>query len=288
MSRQRYRCWMFTLFEEANFELWEKNIGNNLSLVCGQYELCPKSGRKHFQGYVECNKAVDLTTIKKLLGSKSLHGERRNGSQKQALDYVSKKETRHPDHETYIIGNKKEQGKRNDLELALEMIKEGKTLNEVIDEIPNMIKYDRHLERYQQRSVEPRNFQSDVIVLIGEPGCGKTRFVFDKEERVYTVPESSSGTQWFDGYSGEEAVLIDDFVGNIRYNFMLQLCDRYPMRVNVKGGYVQWRPKRIYITSNYDIENWYNVDMSALKRRITTVHKFGTEVVGNTRPPLPA
>jgi hypothetical protein len=38
---------------------------------------------------------------------------------------------------------------------------------------------------------------------------------------------------------------------------MLKLLDRYPFRVPVKGGYVQWVPKIIYLTSNLDPTTWY-------------------------------
>lgn len=54
------------------------------------------------------------------------------------------------------------------------------------------------------------------------------------------------------------------------------------MLVNTKGGYVQWSPKIVYITSNYDVDEWYQIDVTALERRITVVQKFGTEVTGNT------
>lgn len=278
MARQRYRCYMATLFEEPNYKKWESI--QEIQYIVGQLEKCPTTNKIHWQGYIECNKAIDMKKLKELLGYNQIHLERRIGTQDQAIKYVSKNETKIGP--TYEYGNKKEQGKRNDITNALTMLQNGNSINQIIDEIPNMLRYDKHLERYIQRSVEPRDFETEVTVLIGEPGSGKTRHVIDNEKDLWIMPEPSSGTTWFDGYIGQEAVLIDDFAGNIRYNFLLQLTDRYPMRVNVKGGYVQWRPKRIYITSNYEIESWYQQDCAALKRRITKVHKLGTEVGGNT------
>lgn len=283
MSRQRFRCWMVTIFEEPDYTKWEKIP--EIEYIIGQLEQCPTTGKIHWQGYIECTKAMELTTIKKLLTNNTIHLERRLGTQVQAINYVTKSETKIGT--TYEYGKKKEQGKRNDLAEAINLLNAGNTINEIIDEIPNMIRYDKHLERYQQRSVEPRNFETEVIVLIGEPGSGKTSHVMNNEKNVWIMPEPSSGTTWFDGYIGQEVALIDDFAGNIRYNFLLQLTDRYPMRVNVKGGYVQWRPKKIYITSNYEIENWYQQDCTALKRRIKQVQRIGTEVDGNTSRPLP-
>jgi hypothetical protein len=222
-----------------------------------------------------------MNSVKKALGDTSVHLERRIGSQQQAIAYVTKEDSR-IEGTLYEEGIKKCQGKRNDISEALEMLKEGRTLNEIIDEIPHILRYDKHLERYKQRSIEPRNFETEVIVCIGPPGSGKTRHVME-EENVWIMPEQTSSV-WFDGYEGQEVALIDDFKGNIRYNFLLQLLDRYPMRVNIKGGFTQWRPKKIYITSNYEIENWY-LESAALLRRIKEVRRFGTEVGGNTRPP---
>lgn len=281
----RYRNYMFTMFDynpEAHTKIWEENYQKNqIQFLIGQQEVCPKTGRKHFQGYLELSRAAGLNSVKKILGSPSAHLERRAGSQQCAINYVQKEDSR-IDGTSYILGNKKEQGKRNDIAAALEKLKVGVKIVDIIEEMPSMLRLDRHLERQQQRMIQPRDFQTNVEVLIGEPGSGKTRYVHDNHKDVYVVPEASSGTQYFDGYIGQETVLIDDFNGNIRYNLLLQLLDRYPMRVNTKGGYCQWRPKTVYITSNYDIDLWYQLDVTALKRRITKVHKFGTEVGGNT------
>ena len=151
-----------------------------------------------------------------------------------------------------------------------------------------MIRYTKQLKDVQTMLVEPRdrNEPMYVEVIIGTPGSGKTRSVYDKEPEVYTVPIQQSNSVWFDGYQGQEAVLFDDFYGGIKYSNMLQLLDRYPIQVPIKGGYVNWRPKRIYITSNKDIETWYGSDIPALKRRINQIHYQGSisEVVGNTIP----
>ena len=50
------------------------------------------------------------------------------------------------------------------------------------------------------------------------------------------------------------------------------------MRVPVKGGFVQWVPKRIWITSNYSPKEWYpnakDEHVKALFRRLTRVVRF--------------
>jgi len=57
---------------------------------------------------------------------------------------------------------------------------------------------------------------------------------------------------------------------------MLQLLDRYPLRVEVKGSSVPFVSRRIIITSNASPDEWYpNIrDRTPLMRRITSVTSF--------------
>jgi hypothetical protein len=78
-------------------------------------------------------------------------------------------------------------------------------------------------------------------------------------------------------------VLIDDFNGDeYAITFMLRLLDRYPMQVPVKGGFRQWSPSVILVTSNIHPRDWYadatQAHRDALLRRITDIvhmHVFG-------------
>lgn len=287
MARIRVRNYMFTMFnydKDKHTALWESHHPSHIQYLIGQLETCPTTGHIHFQGYVEFSSAIGLNRVKELLGDDSIHLDMRKGTQDQAIAYVTKTASQ-IQGSSYILGNKKVQGQRNDIAAGLEELRAGKSIEEIIEERPSLLRLDRHLERQQARMIRPRAWETNVKVLIGEPGSGKTRYVHDNHKDVYVVPEASSGTQYFDGYIGQETVLIDDFNGNIRYNLLLQLTDRYPMRVNTKGGYVQWAPKTIYITSNYEIDEWYQQDCTALRRRIAMVQRCGTEVAGNTIPP---
>ena len=69
-----------------------------------------------------------------------------------------------------------------------------------------------------------------------------------------------------------------DFVhGWIKYDEMLKICDRYPYRVPVKGGYENFVSKRIWITSNYGLDKIYrflNYDKGPLERRMDVIKFF--------------
>lgn len=280
----RLRNYMVTDFT-GDINYW-KNLENGnhcISYLVGQMEICPSTQRVHFQGYIELDKAVDLRTLKNSILPVTCHLEPRRGTQAQAVAYCTKDDTRCPDHEPFTWGEMKAQGKRNDLNRAIELLQEKVSIIEVINDQPGLLPYINALGKYQSMLHDNvvRDEAPEVIVIVGEPGTGKTREVYDKEPEVYRVAEPTS-TVWFDGYRGEEAVLFDDFNGNIRYHYLLQLLDRYKMRVNIKGGTTNWCPKRIYITSNSEPTSWYQQDTKALIRRITKMVYKSTEVAGNT------
>jgi hypothetical protein len=121
-----------------------------------------------------------------------------------------------------------------------------------------------------------RDWMPITKVYYGETGIGKTRRAF---EEALSSPYVHSGGMWFDGYDAHEDVVFDDFGGSeFKLTYLLKLLDRYPMRVPVKGGFVNWVPKRIWITSNYSPKDWYpnakDEHCRALRRRLEKVVRF--------------
>ncbi|APA62649.1 putative replication protein [uncultured virus] len=282
------RNYMFTLFvEEKNEYLNLKNRLNNkedthVKYVICQLESCPSSGRLHVQGYVEFDKMMTIKQVKKILGEKT-HLDKRQGTQEQAIKYCSKNDTKIEG--PFIIGKKAQQGQRTDLEKTAERLRNGDSIELIIEENGNMLRYIKHMKEYKMLIEKKRDREEPVYVevIVGDPGSGKTRYVYDKEPDLFVLPEQHGNSIWFDGYQGQEAVIFDDFYGGIKYSTMLRLLDRYPLRVPIKGGFTQWKAKRIYITSNQGIDKWYKIqDMRALKRRVSKIIIF--EEQGNTDP----
>ncbi len=102
-----------------------------------------------------------------------------------------------------------------------------------------------------------RSSAPTVTILIGPTRCGKTRFVYDTHGagQLYVCPITDGF--WMDGYAGQEAVLFDEFTGNMPLRRFLSLLDRYPQRVATKGAFVLYNPKYIYVTSNLAPLEWY-------------------------------
>lgn len=79
--------------------------------------------------------------------------------------------------------------------------------------------------------------------------------------------------KWFDGYVGQPIVIIDDYRGEYPLQLLLKLLDRYQMSVPVKGGFTEWLPKKVYITSNIHPNEWYpNADRFSIAAMFRRLH----------------
>lgn len=233
---------------------------------------CGENGTPHYQGYCEISQNAKTLNWLKNNFSNTAHIEPRRGTQTQAIAYCKKEESRIDG--PWEFGEPKAQGSRTDLVALGTLAKEGKRKREAFEEMPAC--YMRHHRAYQhiQSLYKPAAVEREVILLIGPPGIGKTRFVHDNHEEFWQTPLQKE--MWFDGYDGQAVALIDDFQGQMPLTLLLQLLDRYIVQVPIKGGFTWWTPTKIYVTSNYEISEWYdyskrNEARAALERRFSEI-----------------
>jgi len=244
--------------------------------VCFGYETAPETGTRHLQGYVEFSRRLRRSQVSNIISTRA-HLERRNGTAEQADEYC-KKEGR---FESYGCRSISVRGKRNDLEeVRLAIVERQPKLARWDEHFAAYAKYHRAFDKYEQLRQVPRdpNRPPSVICYWGSTGTGKTRSVWENaasSEDVWVYP----GEGWFDGYSGQPIALFDDFRGScLKVQLLLQVLDRYPLQVRVKGSHVNWCPQEIYVTSNVRPDEWYNnctmATQAALLRRFTFIHEF--------------
>jgi len=253
--RARFRNVIFTVnnpnFDEGELdpELWP-----DCSFLIYQIEI-GEDGTQHYQGYCEFTKQKDLSWLKKLVGLERAHFEKRQGTQKQAIDYCSKADTRVDG--PYRWGEPGEQGKRTDLEEVKLKLKAGASMTEIADNhFRDWCKFNKAFKEYQSMCMEKRSWAMDLVLLIGPSRTGKTRTAMEMAgESVYVKPPG----KWWDGYNGEHTVVWDEFYGH-SYPFteLLRVLDRYPLQVEFKGGFHQFSSRRIIFTSNQEPKDWYN------------------------------
>lgn len=114
-----------------------------------------------------------------------------------------------------------------------------------------------------------------MLVFYGASGTGKSRRAAELcgSESTYYKPRG----KWWDGYANQDNVIIDDFYGWLSFDEFLRIADRYPCRVEVKGGFAEFTSKRIVITSNQAPSQWWRGEwfkgeqLKALTRRLDVV-----------------
>ena len=138
-------------------------------------EICPKTGKLHWQSYVEFYKPQRLKGTKTIFNDTTVHIEKRQGTRDEARDYC-KKDNKFTEYGTWIKG----QGHRTDLETVTQELVDGKKkLSEIMLEQPKIYCQYRNGLKDIAANVTKKNTKSfrelEVVLLSGPTGCGKTR-----------------------------------------------------------------------------------------------------------------
>lgn len=286
----RARRWTITKKAETEDDRL-KYDAECMRFIIYQLEKAPTTGYMHLQGYVEFKQPMRQNAVKRLFGD-TAHLEVAKGSAEQNIAYCSKEETR-------LAGPWEEgvrvhaQGARTDLLDIKSRLDDGAGMEDIAaDYFSQFIRYYRGLEKYAQLKSKSRSNAPHVIVLWGSTGTGKSRWANERDANAFWFPGSGDAKQpWFDGYTGQRTAIIDDFRDSLfSLPMLLRILDRYPLRVPVKGAFVQWTPEEIILTTNQKPTSWYGggimingdeCDMPApLRRRIDhIVHVKANETI---------
>lgn len=268
MARVRARNICFTAWCDNDTIQYDKECMKYLIIGV---EVCPETGKKHLQGYVEFSKTMDFSKMKEVLGGAETHLEKRRGSAQQASDYCTKEGS------FKSFGEISRQGKRNDIDEVKDIIKSGGNLREITESTSSFQGW-RAAEMYLKHNENKRNWLPDVHWYYGETGSGKTKKAHDVLTDLYGgYWMSGKNLKWWEGYDADEGVLIDDFRKDFcTFHELLRILDRYEYRVEVKGGSRQLLAKTIIITSCYAPTEVYDTreDVGQLIRRIAKIVKI--------------
>lgn len=261
MARNQSRNYCLTLNNYTEEELERLKSIEHKYIVLGKEK--GEQGTPHIQGYVEFYKPKQLSALKKI--NERIHWERRLGTAREASAYCKK------EMDFYEHGEMSRQGARTDLEKVVAMAQAKKSTTEIAEECPReYIKYYRGINALIESAYKPRERDTppEVIWIWGKTGVGKTRWAFDEHKTVYV----KDGTQWWNGYTQQEAIIIDDFDGKWPIRDFLRLLDRYPYQGQTKGGYVQINSPYIYVTSDTRPDAYWGLDLwSQVERRLSNI-----------------
>ena len=196
----------------------------------GQLERGSETGRLHLQYFVQMERSRRLAHMRTVICDRS-HWEPMYGSVAQARAYATKEDTRVEG--PWEFGLMSSVGKRRGLEEAVDCVKAGMALSKVAEEFSlAWVAHGRGLTSLRQQlklDADRRSFGPEgpeVWVLWGPSGTGKSRFVAARwPDAFWKAPES----KWWDGYSGQDTVVLDDFKDYAMPLVELQrLLDWYP------------------------------------------------------------
>lgn len=208
-----------------------------------------------------------FNSVRQIFGGRA-HIERAKGTDLENQEYCSKA------GDVWQCGTPSAQGTRTDLQKVVSVIEGGeRDIKKLAIEFPvAYIKYWKGIEQYIRiaHGNPERDFKTEVFYFWGATGTGKSRKAREESRAIGDTYYKPRG-EWWDGYTGQPCVVIDDFYGWIKYDELLKICDRYPYRVPVKGGYENFVSKYIWITSERPLEEVYrflNYDCRSLRRRL--------------------
>ncbi len=272
------RNWCFTSFSRTiNYNAIYAQYSDIIRYIVAGDESCPKTGKKHHQGWIQFHNKKTMGGVKRTLKDKTVHLEPCRGSEYQNDKYCKK------DSNFIQLGKFITQGHRSDLEDIKNMIDQGKTMKNIADShFGNYLRYHTGFSKYAELVAKEKaksNRDLEVILLTGQTGTGKTRLAM--KESTFKI--NANNLKWWDGYEGDKTIVIDEFANQVPITQMLDILDIYTLRLPIKGGHTYALWNKVYITTNLEPEEFYpnakKEHRRALFRRITKVAKV-TE--GNT------
>lgn len=227
-----------------------------------------KGGFLHWQVLVENETPIRFSTLKRKLPA--AHIEPRRGTVSEAVAYCTKEDSRVDGEEPLQHGDipsRDENGRRSDLDrIRAAILDEGRTVDEVILTMPEaarVAKYVTELAAARDRAAV-RGVERDVeiIYLYGDPGVGKTRWLYDHYDDVARMTDYRN----FDAYNGERVLALDEYGGQIDLRLLNGVIDRYP--INLPARYYD-RPARyetVVIISNQPPWALYDWEQPVVRR----------------------
>lgn len=265
----RSRKWCFTINnpteddEESVYSLRH----HSSYLICGSEK--GQDGTPHLQCFVMYKNYQTFEQMRKLLPR--AHFEIAKGSPVQNFEYCSK------DGDFTEYGQrpqtKQQQGEREKQrwDNIKELAKQGK-----LEEIDPKV-FVVHYKTLQAIAKDHTPMPPDTDGTVGEwyygqTGTGKSRTAREENPGAYL----KMCNKWWDGYQGEDAVIIEDFdkKHDVLGHHLKIWADRYAFPAEVKGGKMNIRPKKLIVTSNYHPEDiWQDVNtLEPIKRRFKIKH----------------
>lgn len=170
--QSKYWCITINASEDSQYltkVFWEQWRNDNMEcVVAGRMQL-EMAARKHVQMFVVWEPRCRFGQVKNALPP-GAHIERMKGTPAEAWDYCCKTDTKVPLEEggwELQWGERpvSKQGKRSDLEMIRDLVREGHSWVEIVDHVPSALRYRREVDSYRRELEELKERPMEEIKL---------------------------------------------------------------------------------------------------------------------------
>lgn len=223
------------------------------------------SGTPHLQGLIQFSSPRSFNAVKKLLPRAHLEVCQDLG---RAISYCKKEGDFWESGPAPTVGRPKEalRAERN------KRLREGKLEDLVSTGEISILDVRKLKNARMDLDQEGQALQTEDVRGVwyyGPPGAGKSH----KARTEYPDAYIKAQNKWFDGYVGQDAIILDDFDCKELGHYLKIWADKWPSSGEIKGGKVNLRHKVFIITSNYHPDElWESHMLEAIKRRFKITH----------------
>lgn len=221
--------------------------------VTGQIEQ-GKEGTQHIQYFIHFSEKCTVTRLKKFCNKSHFSLVRFNNG---ADEYTNKEDTRVAGPWTFGIrpprNNKKGDIKRHNEQLlemgAVEAVKQG------LIRVENFKKVDASLNAYRIANAEAHDNKGVTrgIWIWGPSGVGKSRLARSWFPGAFPKEQN----KWWDGYTGQEAVILDDLDTHVLGHHLKIWADSYPCTGESKGSTIPLLHRHFVVTCGKSIQELF-------------------------------
>jgi len=160
----------------------------------------------------------------------------------------------------------------------------GKRVGQVVLEDSRLNRQTRDLETFRGHYMAERWSQEwrdvECHYIYGPTRCGKTRYVKERHpDSLFRVTEWDRGP--FDKYDYQDALLLEEFRGQIEFTYLLKLTEGHPVEMGMRYSNKWAAYHTIYLVSNRPITDFYQEtqrsypqDWDALMARFDTISRM--------------
>lgn len=226
-------------------------LGESAKYAIAGFEVGAKCGTPHIQGFVYFESLKTLKQLKTF--HKGAHFESMYSDCVSNMDYCSKVGT----VPFFEYGVRPQQGHRTDLEQCMQILRTTGRLRDIENSSLNFQCVQR-AKSWLSGNERGKTWQPEVVWFWGDSGTGKSSAA---QEWLGYNPEDAPETRnwwvskaddagWIDGYDAHPDVFLEDIAPNwYEWKVLLRMLGPQECSMKVKGGFRQFKPRRVAITT---------------------------------------